>query len=397
MSTRTAIVVLAIGSALAVVPAAQTRRDSAAWLDAVTNHTPGQRDASVSRLSEWTRDDVDRVLASVSRFPPDERARVVSRALVLHADVAFFNRTTTGYDLPGGDGLILLFADGKEVGRMARTFHWDFGRRLIERLPRGEERTRIARVYYRAVGAVLQLWAEDGELQAHFNAAARALGSDPVLLMYEGTMYQADADPRSQRYFDQLRQSRRDQAATGLTSPLPTAVGSTMQPRTGVPVQPPTVERARADAERSFRRALAADPLLHEARVRLAHVLHDRGRHEEAARELAQAAAAPDLTASAFLEYYMAMLTGRVSRALDRPDAAQAAFERGLALQPGAQAPRLALSELAMARGDVSTAVRYLMPLGAGTGIDDPWWRLGRVHGSSSARALIDEMWGALR
>jgi tetratricopeptide (TPR) repeat protein len=397
MSIRTALVLLALGTAIAATPRAQARadaRDWPAWLDAVTTHRPGDRDAAVARVSQWTRDDLDRVQPMVSQLEADERSRVVSRALVLHTDVAIFGRTSTGYDLPAGDQVIFLFADGKDAGQMVRTFHWDFGRRLVARLQSGEDRTRIGRVYYRAAGAVLQLWAEDGELQAHFAAGRRLLGDDPVLLMYEGTMHQADADARSQRYFDQIRQARRDPSARGATAPIPTAGGAAMQPRANVLVLPPTTERARAEAERYFRRALEADPSFAEARVRLAHILHDRGRHTDAARQL-DGATIPG-SATPFLRYYSSMLAGRVARALDRIDAAQAAFEAAVAVEPRAQSPRLALSELAMARGDALTAQRYLAPLSAAAGPDDPWWRVGRTHGAS-AQGLSVGMWKDLQ
>lgn len=71
---------------------------------------------------------------------------------------------------------------------------------------------------------------------------------------------------------------------------------------------------------------------------------------------------------SQFLDYYVEMLTGPVTRALGQMDAAEAAFERGLVAQPQAQAPRLALSEVAMARGDAYTAARYLLPLTSAIG-----------------------------
>jgi tetratricopeptide (TPR) repeat protein len=397
MSIRTALVLLAIGSATAATPRAQAgadARDWPVWLHAVTTHTPGERDAAVARLSQWTRHDLDRVLPRVSQLEADERSRVVSRALVLHADVAIFSRTSTGYNLPPGDEVILLFADGKDAGQMARTFHWDFGRRLVARLQSGSERTRIGQIYYRAAAGVLQLWAEDGELQAHFTAGARLLGDDPVLLMYEGTMHQADAEARSQRYFDQIRQARRDQAVRGASNPIPTAGGAAMQPRPHMLVLPPTTERARADAERLFRRALEADPSFAEARVRLAHILHDRERHADAASQL-DAVTMPS-SATSFLRYYFATLSGRVARALDRIEAAQAAFETAVTIEPHAQSPRLALSELAMARGDAPTALRYLAPLSAAVGLDDPWWRVGRTHGVS-AHALSVGMWKDLQ
>lgn len=392
MLIRIVIVVLALVCTSAVARGAQTgpnARDWPAWHEAVMTHAPGRRDAAVDRLSQWTRGEVDRMLAAVSRLPPDERAPVVARALVLHTDVAVFNRTTTGYTLPEGDAEIVLYADGQQMGRMSRTFHWDFGRRLIERLPRGDERVRIARAYYRTSSAVLQLWGEHAELETHLPAAARILGPDAVLLMYEGTLHQGYADARSQRFFEQRRQALRDESPLGVTG-----AGRTARVQVIAQDLPPTAERARADAERAFRRALAVDPALDEARVRLAHILLDRGRSEDAMRLLEDVDASEPRTI--FLDYYTTMVTGRVARALDRFDEAGAAFERGLALQPNAQAPRLALSELAMARGDAATARRYLMPLAAGSGIVDLWWRLDRTHGPSVA-ALVTDMWKDLQ
>jgi hypothetical protein len=392
MLIRIVLVVLGLACVSSTVRARQSddARDWTAWLEAVTTHTPGQRDASVGRVSTWTREQVEDVLPLVSRLPPDERVRVLSRALALHADIALFSRTTTGYELPHRERPITLFADGRAVGQMFGTFHWDVCRRLVERLPRGDERTRLARVFYRAAGAVLQLWAEHPELQVHLRAAARVMDDDAVLIMYEGTLHQVYADARSQRYFDQRRQASGVRGPSGLMRPLP-GTGFSSTAEVG-----PTLEVSRRQAERLFRRALSLDPLLHEARVRLAHVLHDRGRHEEAARELARLPAPADEPSSPFLDYYVAMLTGRVTRALGQLDAAEAAFERGLAAQPQAQAPRLALSELAMARGDAQTAARYLLPLTTGAAGDDPWWRVGRLH-AVPVGALVEEMWRTLQ
>lgn len=387
---RIVIVVLALGCASVAADGMQTgpyARDWPAWHELVVSHTPGERDLAVDRLSQWTRGEVDRMIAAVSRLPPEERAPVVARALVLHTDVALFNRTPTGYSLPESGTESLLYADGQQVGVMSGTFHWDRGRQLIERLPRGDERLRIARAYYRGSSAVLQFWGEHTELQRHLAAAARILGPDPVILLYEGTQHQVYADPRSQRFFEQRRQDLRDDSPLGVTG-----AGRTDRARVMAQDLPPTAETARTNAERAFREALSLDPSLDEARVRLAHVLYDRGQYDDAAGQLALLAAAPGTSSSAFLDYYTTMVTGRVARALNRFDEATTAFERGLALQANAQAPRVALSELAMARGDAATASRYLMPLAAGAGIDDPWWRIGRTHEAPTS-ALVIGMW----
>lgn len=383
-----ATVCFALGSVEALAGAQVPARDFAAWAVMVAAHQPGQRDEAVSALESWTQADVERLLHQIERLPLPDRVQMVSRALVLHADVALFNRTFTGYALPPGDADIVLYADGQYAGQMTGTFHWDFCRRLIERLPRGEARTTVARAFYRAAGAVLQLWGEHSELETHLRAGGRVLDDDAVLLMYEGTMQQALADPRWQRVFDAERQALRERlapsvagGARGLSAAGPVMVGD----------MPPTTVQALTAAERSLRRALARDPGLDEARVRLAHVLHERGRQADAARELARL---PADHSSRFVAYYAAVVSGLVARARDRFDESSAAFTRTLAVEPRAQVPRIALAELALARGRRDAALQALAALEASAGqggIDDPWWRVGRTHGMS-ARELIDRM-----
>jgi hypothetical protein len=151
-------------------------RDADTWMRAVAIHVSGQRDEPVAHLARWARADLDDLLPVVSKLDEAVRARLVQRALVLHTDVALLNRTITGYALPPDGRPTELFVDGKETGTMFGTFHWEFGRRLIERLPRGEERTAVGRAFYRAAGAVLQLWGEHAELRPHLAAASRAIG-----------------------------------------------------------------------------------------------------------------------------------------------------------------------------------------------------------------------------
>ncbi len=105
---------------------------------------------------------------------------------MLHADVAILNREPAGYNLPAGEANVTLLSDGRAVGQMSGTVHWEFARRLIERAPEGEDRLRIAQTFYRATGAVLQWWGEYPELATHLAAGRRLLGDDPVLLLYEG-------------------------------------------------------------------------------------------------------------------------------------------------------------------------------------------------------------------
>lgn len=382
----TCVTLVLVTSAWLALPLAQApERDFAAWSAQVAAHRPGERDGAVRALETWTKTDVERLVSDVGRLARPERATLVSQALVLHADVAVFNRTLTGYSLPPGDTNIMLSEDGQRAGQMQGTFHWAFCRELIDRLPRGDERTRIARAFYRATGAVLQLWGEHVELEPHLREGLRIIGDDAVLRLYEGTMHQVFASPRLQRVFEaQLEEISKQ--------PM-------YRPRRvfGVPDMPPTANEARTAAERAFRRALSEDPSLVEARVRLSHVLFDRGRIQDAAEAMGSLPAITDLPP--FVRYYAAVLAGSIARASGRADDAEHAFSLALAVEPRAQVPRVALSELALASGQRDVALTVLLPLAVPTGdagISDPWWVIGRSHGAS-ARQLIDTMARALQ
>lgn len=361
----------------------ETRTPWDIWLEAVETHVPGELDAPLLGVAQWSRGDFDGLLPPFSRHPVGDRARIVDRAVVLHTDIAMLHRTQWGYDLPPGPTTTVLFQDGREIGQMFGTFHWDFARRLIDRLPRGEQRQRIGRQFYRATAAVLQLWGEYPELTTHLTAGRRLLGDDPVLLMYEGTQRQSDAGPRVQRFLDERRRESNRVS-------LPVSSTGAPRPLSSAASQGPSEQAARLQAEQLFRRALDLDPELAEARIRLAHVLGDRGRHAEAAAALARATTRP---LPRVLDYYAALLTGRARRALGELEAAEHAFERAAHLFPRAPAPRYGLSEIAIARGDRSASLSHLLAASSYGRLegDEPWWWLLRAH-EPAAVDLVDEM-----
>jgi tetratricopeptide (TPR) repeat protein len=153
-------------------------------------------------------------------------------------------------------------------------------------------------------------------------------------------------------------------------------------PTTHVVVAPRPSATAPAELRRAedlFRRALERDAGLVEARLRLAHVLGDRGRHEEAREQLLQATRNP---LPRLLDYYGSLLLGREEQALGNAGAARRAFERAAALFPSAQSPRIALSHVALMRGDRQSAVGALAPVGGATPTvdEDPWDVIHRLH-----------------
>src|SRR5258708_12261683 len=76
-------------------------------------------------------------------------------------------------------------------------------------------------------------------------------------------------------------------------------------------------------------------------------------------------------------------------------DGARESLESAAAMQPTAQAPLVALSELERRRGDRSGALRELqrvfaLPVSVPER-DDPWWRYDRSH-VRHADALVDHL-----
>jgi tetratricopeptide (TPR) repeat protein len=150
------------------------------------------------------------------------------------------------------------------------------------------------------------------------------------------------------------------------------------------------------EAEGLFRRTLAAGPTYHEARIRLGRVLGRQGRHEEAARELRAAVAAVDV--NPLLLYYASMFLGVEAEALGRSAEAKGAYERAAKLYPDAQSPGLALSALALRRGDREAALRLIEPVLNREKTDegrDPWWTYERSQ-TRVTGALLNRLYGLI-
>lgn len=369
-------------------------RDWSAWSTAIDEHVPGQKDSALVRIAPWSRNQLEAILPLLSRelerIEPVEQRRLIGRALVLHTDAAVLNRTSSGYKLPPTWNAVTLVTDGNVVGRMTGTFHWEFMRRMLGRLPASDDRRRISQIFFRATAAELQRWAETPELMLHLAAGRKLLGDDPVLLLYEGTTQQAYATPRIQQYFAERRERAQSADSPVPISPaLPRTIPLIAPPPLTTTEVAPSIRGQRDQAQRTFRRALSLDPSLAEARIRLARVLGDDDRHEEAVTELTRALAGP---LTPFLGYYAALLMGREQRALAQLDAAQASFERARAIYPDAAPPRYGLSEIALARGDVDRARTLLLNFAPPPGdVNLLWGRVDRLH-DPSALVLLDQM-----
>jgi len=147
----------------------------------------------------------------------------------------------------------------------------------------------------------------------------------------------------------------------------------------GAPQELAPVELARAEAD--LRHALELDPALVEARIRLAHVVGDLGRPDDA---VALATEALRGKLPPFFESYASLILGRNQFRAGRLDEARIAFDRAAALAPTAQAPRIGLSQVALASGRPTEALAVLTDfLGPGRSVEadaEVWERYYRVH-----------------
>jgi len=284
---------------------------------------------------------------------------ILRRGALLHADVAMFIPSVVepvgSTTAPGPQRVRMQTADGLglDVGQVAT--HWELARMLLDHVkPPGADRPApgrdpMVRLWYRATAMWMQS-REDHDTN-HLDRARAIFPDDPDILFLSACQHETYASPQIQ-----------------------SAVRSAVMP-TGVHIAVGTDRAELRQAETLFRRALAANPSMPEAQLRLGRALSLLDRHADAAAVLREAIAATD---EALLRYYGQLFLGAAEEALGQLDSAAAAYSAAEALYPAAQSPRIALSALARRRGDRSVALREMQQL-----FDvpfepednaDPWW-----------------------
>ena len=151
--------------------------------------------------------------------------------------------------------------------------------------------------------------------------------------------------------------------------------------------------RARKDAEKAFRDALAVDPLTHEARLRLGKVLIDTNRAIEAEPLLAEV----DAKAMTDRQRYLARLfLGRAAERSGRSEDAIRSYRRALEAWPYSQAARLALAhalEKSSGPGAAREVVGALLdPTLRPAQPSDPWF-LYPIGPPGLAQAAFNRVW----
>lgn len=257
--------------------------------------------------------------------------------------------------------------DGEVTGWDPGPIHWEIGRaalRGVRPIPTSDP---VVAAWYRATSAYLVSQREYGYLESHLAQGRAILPEDAHLQLYNGVLHEAYASSIVQEALQELRSGRF----------LPTAQSSADE-----------LERA----ERYFRRALELDPGLDVARLHVGRVLGLRGRHDQAAGELRRALSS--LT-DARQRYYAELFLGAEEQALGRTSEAKGALDRANILFPNAQAPYLALGQLAWQSADRAGAQVAFERLAALPRSlverEDPWWSYP-VSAVLDTATLIDRM-----
>lgn len=341
------------------------------WLAAVKEHTPGQADDWTAVVGDWSRQQLVSTLNEIQRRRTPDRA--LRRGAVLHLDIVlhgsprvsgplFTRYPSTGPRAPSATTFLVL--DGREEGRGAAETHLEFARALLKELTPDARTAEFVRLWYDAAATRLAASRNYAELLVHLDHARRLFPSDPEIMFASGFLHETFAAPRLQ-------------AVVGTAS------------KTGQAPGIGSVGDNLSDAEHYYRRAVSALPGFGEARLRLGRVLGLQGKHKLAVPELERAFKdAEDRVQS----YYALLFLGREEEMLGRRDAARRHFEQAAALFPSAQAPQLALSRLALERGDEREAQQILnriLTAREGTAaVVDPWWDYETTPGRHADRKL---------
>jgi hypothetical protein len=340
------------------------------WLELVRQHEPGLIDAALRSLRSWPeaqllqlRDGLLEWSFENDRLPvksPEERRSLFRRAATLHAELAMLARfqdapVDTLRRSPMAPASVIV-DDGQSAGFATNSIHWQLGRVLIDSLEPEHLRDAFVSLWYRASAEFMIAGGDYAATQSHLACAQRVLADEAHVWLASGVVRAHYATPSVQN------------AMAGVKVPF------------GFYVMVNDRQAELDQAERFLRRAVELEPRSAEAQLRYGWVLVQQQRLDPAFDALRAARAA---ASEPVLEYFAALFLGVAEAAAGRHDAAGELFEQASRPFPTAQAPLLALSELAMRRGDraaASAALHRLLALPPNER-EDPWWNYGVVYG----------------
>ena len=370
-----------------------------AWTEAVRTHRAGRIDEPLRTVAAWPPDQVNGVLPGLlarlrqllersddaASTEVTALAALLTRGLSLHTDIALAERDALAERSATKGGTAILLRDGQEVKRVDRSRHWVRARQIAAALAVPGERPRTL-AWYRAIANGLQAGGDYDLAAVHLAQAVASFADDALLRLYQGTLHQAMGDPRLEPHV--RRAASRGMEIARITGNERPEWSRTSELRY---VPPPARGQLEA-AAREFRRAIAADPAVPEARIRLAHVLGALGDDQEAAAAVRPVLAAP---LAPFLEFYAGMVLGRAEEHLARYPEAGAAYARAAAMFPSAPSARIGRSRAALGEGRVADALAVITEITTAGSVadDDPWLRYLQHHEPDGPSML--EAWRA--
>jgi len=345
--------------------------DGIQWLLSAAAHEPGVLDDAATLIGSWPLNRVSDAIHDVTRLKNSEFYNaVLARGAMLHTDLSLLRRGA-GFPPPSRDPRYSspLFMDGRRIGVSGRDEQLAFARAVIAAMKPAGGDGRAAQ-WYRAIGADLaeRYWLLD--LALHNEEARRIFPGSA------GILFDAACE------------------AETITAPrLQVAIAATVTATSALARQPAGAERVTVGfnlgrAASFYRDALALDPTMTEAQVRLGFVLLRQRRFKDAAEMLE----APLQSSDQMVRYFAAMIRGRLFEQTQRPDEARRSFTEGSRLYPAAQSPLLALAALERAQGDDAAATMAITRLAALTPRDhlrdDPWWLYYQCNGRNATGEL---------
>ena len=271
-------------------------------------------------------------------------------------------------------GSTLKADDGQLRGRgVPHDGHVAAARQLLDVLPRKAEpdatliRAHVI-AWYRAMAAWMASTHNLADLEYHVERAVSRFDDDAGILFDAACYHETFASPLAQLPLAAAAESSWNLQSKGIRT---VAASATL-----------------ATAESYYRRAVAKDPSLVEARVRLGRVLVLRQRANEAVGVLGPTAGGgpDDIT-----KYFGWMFFGAALAETRADGEAIRAFESAAALYPDAASPQLAISQVAAERGNQTLARAALERVYAAADKPpdaDPWLDYTRCNGRNAAAVL---------
>ncbi len=364
------------------------------WIDAVDTHTAGQTDSALTVVTAWTYDDVEwmrpyveaLVLAPSGRNSDRAKRRrrlgrdgaaileltrslqergdfdtFRKRAVMLHTDAAILGsqpklvtpptQLELRYRRESERRVIVKSFDGQVQHFELQNLHWELAMDVLDSLPAQPARDPIVGQWYRAIGAFFARERRFADALVHFDRARGLVPDHPGVLYGEACLQETLGAPRIQNY------------VRITTLPNGLFIQGVSSPQTHY-----------RRAESLLRKALAADPRLVEASLRLGRVLTELERSEEALPHLRMAI---ETATDSALAYYAHLFMGEAMHALGKRDDARRHYENAIAVFPDSQAARLALGFVLRSEGDreaARTAIAPALEPSPRSKDDDPWW-----------------------